>query len=434
MTKHAFSLMNWFFMLLIIGTIVIGLFYLPAFWKITQTVILTAVGVATLYITFEKAKSRDYLELERLRKNIIIDNLREGVVAYDEEFKILIFNKASEEIFELNGKEVVGKSFTLKLKKERSQRLLPLLTVLFPALAPTIIRRSEHGQFPQIVDITLERPVRELRVTTNRIEDENGTILGFIKLIQDRTRQLALLRSKSQFVTVASHQLRTPLTGANWALETLQNEPLTDEQKKLVETASGSLNRMLKVVNDMLDIAKIEEGRFGYEFQEIDLNKFLEQALRETEAVAKQYKIKLYFEKPNEPVNVTVDSQKLSMAISNLLDNAVKYNVENGEVALSIKKIPGRQYVQVDIRDTGIGIGSEAIEQVFKKFFRGDNAVKVAVEGTGLGLYITKNIIERHGGKIWAESTLNRGTTFHFTLPTNYLLIPPKEAIYDEAM
>ena len=108
-------------------------------------------------------------------------------------------------------------------------------------------------------------------------------------------------------------------------------------------------------------------------------------------------------------------------------DNAVRYNVENGSVTVSVKKLTDKPYVEVRIADTGIGIPPENMEKVFTKFFRAENVLRRETEGSGLGLFITKNIINRHGGTIWAESVIDRGTTFHFTLPTDPKLIPPKE-------
>lgn len=373
------------------------------------------------------------LKLDERWLESIIKGLRDGVIAYDQDFKILIFNPAAEQIFNLKALEVLDQSFALKVKQGASPRLRPLLTVLFPALAPVILRRTEPGVYPQIVDISLDEPALELRISTDRILDKNGDLLGFMKLVHDRTRELALLRSKSEFITIASHQLRTPLTGANWAIENLKKEPLTAPAKEIVNMISGALNRMLKIVNDLLDVAKIEEGRFGYEFQEIDLVKFLEEALNQAQPVAEQYRVKLYLEKPREEIpKITVDPQKLAMAFSNLLDNGIKYNVPNGQVTVRINKMPKAPYLEISIKDTGIGIPKEVIDKTFSKFFRADNAIKVVVEGTGLGLYITKNIVRRHGGKIWVESTLNRGTTFYFTLPTNPTLIPAKEIVYEE--
>ena len=115
------------------------------------------------------------------------------------------------------------------------------------------------------------------------------------------------------------------------------------------------------------------------------------------------------------------------MAVSNLIDNAIRYNVENGSVTVSVKQLSDGPYVEVVITDTGIGIPPQDMSKVFSKFFRAENVLRRETEGSGLGLYITKNIIDRHGGTIWAESVIDRGTTFHFTLPTDPKLIPQKE-------
>lgn len=421
----------WLFLILMFGAAALGFFYLPLFFKIFNFALL--FGAVLIVLLTSKTSAGSDAETEPYWLKSVIMNLREGIIAYDQNFKILIFNPAAEQIFGLKAKEIIGQSFTLKVKEGSVSRFQTLLTVLFPALAQTIVRRSEPGSYPQVADISFDDPALELRVTTQRILNENGRLLGYLKLIHDRTRELELLRSKSEFITIASHQLRTPLSGLKWAIENLKNEPLPQEQKALVVNASGAINKLMKISEDLLDVAKIEEGRFGYSFQEIDAIKFLEAALIQAEPVANQYRVKLYFDKPREEtVKITVDPQKFAMVISNLLDNAIKYNIPNGEVIIKLERLGKNPYIQVSVKDTGIGISSEDLKKMFTKFFRSENAVKVSVEGTGLGLYIVKNIIRRHGGKIWVESTLNRGATFYFTLPTNPTLIPAKEIIYDE--
>jgi signal transduction histidine kinase len=121
-----------------------------------------------------------------------------------------------------------------------------------------------------------------------------------------------------------------------------------------------------------------------------------------------------------------IDSKQLSIALVNILENAIRYNVQNGEVIVRVDPVPGKPFVRVSVKDTGIGIPSEAMAKLFKKFFRADNAVQSATEGSGLGLYIAKNIIQAHGGEIGAESELGRGTTMSFTLPTDPNLVPKR--------
>jgi len=400
---------------------------------ITQGVLLFAIFI---YLIASKAipenKASPDME-ERYRLETVVESLRDGIIMYDKDFTILVFNKTAENILGVSAKEVLGISFTKKLRSGVTEKFQPLLTLLFPALAPSIIRRSELGAYPQIVDISLITPPLELRVFTDRILNRENEVVGFIKIVHDRTREILLLREKSQFIAVASHQLRTPLTALKWTLENLEKEPLSEDQQEMVAHATGSVNRMMKVANDLLDVARIEEGRFGYQFQTVDILPFLEDALVQAQEIAKQYGVKLYFEKPDTPtVEVTADLQKLGMVIGNLLDNAIKYNIKNGQITLRVKRLPNESFIQIDIEDTGIGIPPDSVSRIFTKFFRAENAGKISVEGTGLGLFIAQNIIRQHGGKMWVKSQLNRGSTFSFTLPTNPALLPPKEVIFEE--
>jgi len=273
-----------------------------------------------------------------------------------------------------------------------------------------------------------------LRIATNRLLDENGSVFGFLKVIQDRTREVELLKSKSDFITVAAHQLRTPLAAVSWIFEMLKDEKLTSSQQESVKMGAAASASLLKVVEDLLNVSKIEEGRFGYNFQNFDLVKFLSSLLSQAEAIAKQYNVNVYFDSGSEKsLDIYGDPVKLSIAISNLLDNAIKYNSANGNVTVSMMKMKDKPYVQISIRDTGLGISPEDIGKLFSKFFRSSTALTKETTGSGLGLYITQNIIRRHGGEIRVESELNRGTTFYLTLPTDPSLVPQKEIVYGEA-
>ena len=172
----------------------------------------------------------------------------------------------------------------------------------------------------------------------------------------------------------------------------------------------------------------MEEGQFGYKFGEANVLDFVGNVLADVLPAARKAGVKIYLDRPQEePPRVTIDPARLSLALTNILENAVRYNVENGEVIVKVETIPGKPFVEVSVKDTGIGIPPESIEKIFTKFYRADNAMKSQTEGSGLGLYIAKTIIAAHGGEIWVESELNRGTTVHFTLPTDPDLVPKRE-------
>ena len=170
-------------------------------------------------------------------------------------------------------------------------------------------------------------------------------------------------------------------------------------------------------------MSKIEEGKFDYTFEDTNLIEFIQTVLNNFKPIAEQYGVNIYFQKPEKPIQVQLDPQKMSIALSNLIDNAIKYNSENGKVTISVEKIEKEPYLKIKIEDTGVGIPPQEINKLFKKFYRGSNVIQLQPDGSGLGLYVTKNIIQRHGGQIGVESVIDRGSTFYFTLP---LKLEPK--------
>ncbi|MCL5006547.1 MAG: ATP-binding protein [Patescibacteria group bacterium] len=371
------------------------------------------------------------LEVESAAKRMesIISNLSDGIIFYDENFKIIIFNLAAEKIFRVERKDVIGKTFGPELAVEPKWKLLA--QTLFPSLAPIVVWRSETGVYPQVADVSFADPAVDLRVTTDRLFDSARKIVGFVKIVHDRTAEIQLAKSESEFVTITAHQLRTPLTGINWSLESISSDPEAGKNTKdLAETAKQAAAKLLKTVDDLLNVSKMESGALGYAFEDVNLINFINSQLNGFLPTAASYGVSLYFDKGGaESVPVRIDVNRLGLAFANLLDNAIKYNNPNGSVTVKVERQKDGPYVLVTVSDTGIGIPPEALKKLFVKFFRAENAIGKQTEGTGLGLYMTKGIIERHGGKIWADSVLGRGTNFHFTLPLDFNLIPPKETI-----
>lgn len=421
----------WLFLVVAITIIFLGFAYLPLLSRYVILGLLSLIGVSFLVMSLKLARANLEIKVERNLMRSIIFNLQDGIIAYDTDFKILLFNSAAENIFGISAYEVVGQTFSLHYASKLKSKAL--MQAMFPSLAAFNVNRSEVGSNIQVVDISLENPELGLRVTTARIIDPAGKLLGFVKIIHDRTRQVAILKSKSAFITVAAHQLRTPLNAALWTMEMISKEKgLSKETSQFVENGLKAAKKLSKIVNDLLDVAKIEEGKFGYQFAEIDIVQFLEDILGEVSAMASEYGVKVYFKKPGDSsIMITADRERLTLAFNNAIDNAIKYNVKNGSVTLKIIRLPDKPFIEVSISDTGIGIAKEDLEKLFTKFFRGENVVKIQTEGSGLGLYIAKNIVKRHGGDVWIESELNRGTTLFFTLPLDPNLIPKREMVFD---
>lgn len=359
----------------------------------------------------------------------IIADLPDGIIGYDQNLRVNIFNPAAEKIFNLPANAVIGQTIVPDTLKKDGWAAL--VQVVFPSLAPRLNQISEADEWPQITDLELAEPALSLRTILIRLKSATGQPSGFLKIVKDRTREKEILKSKSEFISVAAHQLRTPITAINWAFENLSDflKDKTEMKDALGVAREGHdvAQRSLKIINDLLDVSKIEGGRFGFNFTETDLNIFLKSIVDGLKTVAEYYQIKIYFEPLPAPCPVFIDQQKLGMAISNLIDNAIRYNNKNGEVRITAAKEAKGSFAAISIKDTGVGIPPAEMAKLFTKFYRGSNVIQLEPNGSGLGLYITKNIVEQHGGQIEIESTVGRGTTFRIRLPLDKNLLPQKE-------
>jgi signal transduction histidine kinase len=263
----------------------------------------------------------------------------------------------------------------------------------------------------------------EVRVPVTS-EDELGNLEQFfnglvVRLHRARERDKAIARLKSQFVSVAAHQLRTPLTGIRWSLKSLLDGdagPLTVRQRKTVEREFEAMAAMLELVGELLNVSRLEEGRFGYSFQWIVVDKLIEETVRNFNLAAKAGQVELVVEQQIAAgLKVIGDPTSMKLALANFVDNAVRYTKVGGKV--TVKVIQTEEWLQVAVRDNGIGIPAEEQGQIFTKFFRAGNARTLRPSGSGLGLFLAKNVIEGHGGKVWFESEPGLGSTFYATLP-----------------
>lgn len=224
---------------------------------------------------------------------------------------------------------------------------------------------------------------------------------------------------KSDFVTLASHQLRTPLSGIKWYTEILLSEKhdsLTDRQKKYLKEVYRSNERAISLVNDLLDVSRIQEGHIHLELRAVRIEKVIQEIIDSFESIIQANKVDVNFEVKHGPLPpVTTDSEKLRRVIINLLSNSVKYTPSGGEINIVLEQKDDE--LQISIRDTGVGIPEEEKEKIFEKFFRGQQVIKIAPDGTGLGLYIAKSLIQAMGGEISFDSKVGEGTTFTINLP-----------------
>lgn len=250
-------------------------------------------------------------------------------------------------------------------------------------------------------------------------DDFNKMLRGLNSLSGEITRLKEVGKMKSEFISIVAHQLRTPLTGIKWVLETISEKEFDVEIKGWLKKVQDLNDRMIEIVNDFLNASRIEKGKMGYVFQEnVDLVKLLNKVIEIHKINIEHKHLSLSFPQHNSPpVHIKADEDKLITAFDNLLDNAINYTAKNGivSIGLTIKN----DFVIVNITDTGIGIEEEDLSKLFTRFFRSKKARTVRPAGSGLGLFIVKNIIRDHDSTIRVESKVNKGTSFYVKLPVN---------------
>ena len=246
--------------------------------------------------------------------------------------------------------------------------------------------------------------------------------------VEQRTAQLeeALERLKevdklkSEFVSIASHQLRTPLTVVRWAYHALLDDkepPLSNDQKQMASAGLKKTLFMIRLVNELLDVARIEQNTFGMRQSEVALDRLLLDIIDEQQEGSHTKNVTLRFERPDKRLpTVLLDGDKIRIALTNIIDNAIKYSKPHGHIDIGVKWQASS--VVITVADKGIGIPADQVRRLFTRFFRGSNAPAYHTDGSGLGLYIAKTIIEKQGGVISAQSEEGKGTTFTITLPT----------------
>lgn len=253
-----------------------------------------------------------------------------------------------------------------------------------------------------------------------KLKDRNEHLEDDIEhLKEDHERMLRTDKIKSEFMSIATHQLKSPLAKMKWALEYLITADIagaTPEQREVLGVAHDTSNKMIRLVNDLIGVKEMEESTLGYNFENSSVKEVIEKTIENFNLPAKQKNIKIEFSNtvPNLP-SLMIDPWKINLALGNLVDNAIAYTPEGGKIEIKLESFGNS--VRVSVKDNGIGIPEREKESIFNKFFRASNALKVKHEGTGLGLYISKNIIKVHGGELWFNSVETKGTTFYFTIP-----------------
>ena len=396
----------------------------------------TSEEVEILYTIMNQAseavsKLETVLEVEKGKLNAMVASMADGVLMVDNQNRLIVVNPQTPAVLHITVPEptifdvlgALSEHFDLRTKIEESRRKSKL-----------------------IVEEQIEIDDHFLQILISPVKDRKGLMLGSVVLFHDITHDKELEKMREDFTSMMVHELRSPLTGIRSIASLLETDKVKNEEKKykeFVDLISNNSNSMLELVNDLLDVSKLESGKFEVFKRPGDLRHIIEQRIKSLDALARENKLTLQYKViPEVPQTLQFDENKIGQVLNNLLSNAIKFSLPGGEImvaAFYCKKsqdlpqqaanfgLPWQglkagaicpiDAVVVSVSDSGVGIPEREMGRLFNKFQQLSTAMKSEKKGTGLGLVIVKGVVEAHGGQVGVFSEEGKGTTFYFTIP-----------------
>ncbi len=363
----------------------------------------------------------------------LMDYIPDVIYFKDKKGRLVMVNKAHAKGLGLKPEQMVGKTdFDLFPKKRAERMAKDDLSVM--RTGKPIIDKIERATRPDGVDNY---------VSTTKIPhfDSRGRVIGIMGVTRDITHRMQfehlkekririekklealeeLNKIKSEFVSAVSHELRTPLAIIKQLLALIFQEavgPLNDKQKEVLVKATNNVERLKNIIDQLLDISRIEGKRLKLHYALVNLNDLIKESEDFFKRLAAEKNIDLIYHLPKEEINIFIDPERIVQVISNLINNAIKFTEESGKIKIEVKVLEDK--VRIGVMDTGIGIAKPDLSRLFGKFVQVSHLAGAERKGVGLGLSIIKELVEKHGGEIWAESELGVGSKFYFTLPLYY--------------
>lgn len=353
-------------------------------------------------------EAQETTEAERQRLDSVLKHMSEGVLATDRRGKVIIINTRALDLLGMTQEEAVGKSIM------------------------KVLNLGEKFNFRQLLettdDLILNIDDKENRITTilqgkfSIIQRETGFISGLVCVLSDITEQEKNEQERRNFVSNVSHELRTPLTSIKSYVESLQEGAWQDEDiaPNFLQVIATETNRMTRMITDLLNLSRMDQGRMQLELEYVSMNALFnhildrfDMVLQSEEYQGKNYSITRDFTK--RTLWVDIDQDKMTQVIDNIINNALKYSPDGGTITCRLMET--HNSVVLSVTDEGLGIPRKDLMHIFDRFYRVDKARARSMGGTGLGLAISKEVLNLHGGNIWATSVENKGSTFFISLP-----------------
>lgn len=368
-------------------------------------------------------------DLEKFK--LAVENASDQIIITDVEGIVIYGNKAVYKITGYTAEEAMGKKAGVLWKS-------PMSTDYYKNLWD-IIKNQKKMFISEIQNKRKSGDIYTAAISIFSVLNKDGEIIYFVAIERDITKEKEVDKAKTEFVSLASHQLRTPLSAINWYTEMLlagDAGAVNDEQKKYLEEIAIGNKRMVDLVDDLLNVSRLDMGTFVIETKPVNLLELIKSVLKESSAMILEKKM-IIKESYDEGLSLFLADEKLiRMIFQNLLSNAVKYTPPSGLIKISLLKInKGESFgdkiideesLAYSVADSGMGIPTSQQDRIFSKLFRADNAKESETEGTGLGLYVVKSIVDQAGGSLWFKSEENKGSTFYVVFPLSGMKVKEK--------
>lgn len=386
--------------------------------------VIMAVFFTTILTNNQRNSVRVLLEA-KVKDEAILASIGDGVMACDKDGLVILFNGVAERLTGFSAKEAIGYHYNnaLKFIKENNEKVIDFIaeTMKIGETKKKTNHRlliMKNGQKVPIAD------------SASPIKNAQGEVIGCVLIFRDMSREREIDKAKSEFISLASHQLKTPSTAIKLLTERLLSGNMgafTEKQKEYFNDISSSNQRIIDMINMLLNVSRIELGAFTIKASEKDVCAIVRSILNELKFIVNNKSIKLKTIFPEKNIKLMLDESLFRMMINNLIINAIHYTAEGGEISVECKVVNKGQILEeklleedsfvVIVSDAGYGIPKIEQDKIFTKFFRANNIKEKNTDGTGLGLYITKSILEYSGGLIWFTSRENEGSVFCVAIP-----------------
>jgi two-component system sensor histidine kinase VicK len=352
------------------------------------------------HMTKKLQEAQATTEGERRKLDSILAHMTDGVIATDRKGKIILINNPAAEMLDVSRETVL------------SQELVSLLNIEDLHQFEDLLKEQDSI----ILDFSTKEEPYILRASFSIIQSETGFVSGLITVLHDVTEQEKIDMERRELVSNVSHELRTPLTTMRSYLEALAEGAIDDKEiaPRFLTVTQNETERMIRLVNDLLKLSKMDSRDYQLNKEWVNIIEYFHHVIDRFE-MAKDQNVTFKRKLPNAGVFVEVDLDKLTQVLDNIISNALKYSPEGGQITFRAREL--EEMVELSISDQGMGIPKDNLKKIFERFYRVDKARTRKMGGSGLGLAIAKEMVEAHGGEIWARSEEGKGTTIYLTLP-----------------